>query len=113
MRSPKCLPLNVFVASVLLAISAAASAQTGRSEQTGQSEKPAQKNAGGEASVVLQSTITGNQEQPKVLYIVPWQGPGGADQLNTGLQPVLSDVFAPVDRREFQRELKYRQMTAE
>lgn len=107
MRSPKCLPLNVFVASVLLAISATASAQTS------QSEKPVKKKAGGEASVVLQSTITGNQEQPKVLYIVPWQGPGGADQLNTGLQPVVSDVFAPVDRREFQRELKYRQMTAE
>jgi hypothetical protein len=66
-----------------------------------------------EASVTLHSTITGNQEQPKVLYIVPWQGPGGADQLNTGLQPIVSDVFAPVDRREFQRELKYREMTAE
>jgi hypothetical protein len=66
-----------------------------------------------EANVTLHSTITGNQEQPKVLYIVPWQGPGGADQLNTGLQPIVSDVFAPVDRREFQRELKYREMTAE
>jgi hypothetical protein len=68
---------------------------------------------GGEAEVSLHSTITGNQEQPKVLYIVPWQGPGGADQLNTGLQPIVSDVFAPVDRREFQRELKYREMTIE
>ena len=66
-----------------------------------------------EASVTLHSTITGNQEQPKVLYIVPWQGPGGADQLNTGLQPIVSDVFAPVDRREFQRELKYREMSTE
>lgn len=65
-----------------------------------------------EASVELHSTITGNQEQPKVLYIVPWQGPAGVDQLNQGLQPIVSDVFAPVDRREFQRELKYREMTA-
>lgn len=61
-----------------------------------------------EANVVLHSTITGNQEQPKVLYIVPWQPPGGADKLNQPLQPMLSDVFAPVDRAEFQRELKYR-----
>lgn len=68
---------------------------------------------GGETNMSLHSTITGNQEQPKVLYIVPWQGPGGADQLNTGLQPIVSDVFAPVDRREFQRELKYREMTVE
>lgn len=67
----------------------------------------------GEANVELHSTITGNQEQPKVLYIVPWQGPAGVDQLNQGLQPIVSDVFAPVDRREFQRELKYRDMTTE
>ncbi len=68
---------------------------------------PAEKKT--EATVVLHSTITGNQEQPKVLYIVPWQPPGGADQLLQPIKPVLDDVFAPVDRAEFQRELKYRE----
>ena len=67
---------------------------------------PAEKKS--EATVVLHSTITGNQEQPKVLYIVPWQPPGSADQLMQPVKPVLDDVFAPVDRAEFQRELKYR-----
>lgn len=62
-----------------------------------------------EATVVLHSTITGNQEQPKVLYIVPWQPPGNADKLMQPVKPVLDDVFAPVDRAEFQRELKYRE----
>lgn len=71
----------------------------------------AQKN-GEEAKVVLHSTITGNQEQPKVLYIVPWQPPGGADKLSQPMQPMLNDVFAPVDRAEFQRELKYRAESA-
>ena len=66
-----------------------------------------------EANVVLHSTITGNQEQPKVLYIVPWQPPGGADRLSQSLQPMLDDVFAPVDRAEFQRELKYRAENAQ
>ena len=61
-----------------------------------------------EANVSLHSTITGNQEQPKVLYIVPWQPPGNADRLAQPVQPLLDDVFAPVDRAEFQRELKYR-----
>lgn len=65
-----------------------------------------------EASVVLQSTITGNQEQPKVLYIVPWQPPGGVDQLQQPVQSLLGDVFAPTDRAEFQRELKYRAAAA-
>lgn len=61
-----------------------------------------------EANVVLHSTITGNQEQPKVLYIVPWQPPGGVDQLQQPVQSLLNDVFAPVDRAEFRRELEYR-----
>jgi hypothetical protein len=65
-----------------------------------------------EANVVLHSTITGNQEQPKVLYIVPWQQPGGADHMAQPMQPLISDVFAPVDRQEFQRELKYREASA-
>lgn len=62
-----------------------------------------------EATVTLHSTITGNQEQPKVLYIVPWQPPGGADRLMQPAKPVLDDVFAPVDRAEFNRELKFRE----
>lgn len=63
---------------------------------------------GSDASVTLHSTITGNQEQPKVLYIVPWQPPGGVDQLQQPVQSLLGDVFAPTDRAEFRRELKYR-----
>ncbi len=62
-----------------------------------------------EANVVLHSTITGNQEQPKVLYIVPWQPPGSADKLMQPIKPMLDDVFAPVDRAEFNRELKLRE----
>jgi len=65
-----------------------------------------------EATVTLHSTITGNQEQPKVLYIVPWQPPGSADRLMQPAQPVLDDVFAPIDRAEFNRELKFRENAA-
>jgi len=72
------------------------------------STQAAPANTNAEANVVLHSTITGNQEQPKVLYIVPWQPPGGVDQLQQPVQSLLNDVFAPVDRAEFQRELKYR-----
>lgn len=61
-----------------------------------------------EARVQLQSTVTGNQEQPKVLYIVPWQGPGGADHLRQDLQPIVDDILISVDRDEFRRELEYR-----
>lgn len=66
-----------------------------------------------EANIVLHSTITGNQEQPKVLYIVPWQPPGGVDRLQQPVQSLLNDVFASVDRGEFRRELRYREAAAQ
>ena len=66
-----------------------------------------------EAVITLRSTVVGNQEQPKVLYIVPWQQPGGPDDLYRPLQSLVSDVFEPLDREEFRRELRYRQMMAE
>lgn len=60
--------------------------------------------------VVLSDTVTGNQEQPKVLYIVPWQ----AAEDNTLLQQPLatklhSEVFEHVERDQHRRELRYLQ----
>ena len=63
-----------------------------------------------EAVVVLRSTVKGNQEQPKVLYIVPWQQPEGPDSLYQPLESLVNDVFNPVERVEFTRELRYRKM---
>lgn len=62
-----------------------------------------------EAVVVLRSKVTGNQEQPKVLYIVPWQQPDGPGSLYRPLQSLVDEVFEPVERREFVRELNYRE----
>lgn len=59
--------------------------------------------------ITLESTVTGNQEQPKVLYIVPWQAPEGPELLRQNLQPDISDLFQPVNRDEFVRQLNYRQ----
>jgi len=66
-----------------------------------------------EARVELRSTVTGNQEQPKVLYIVPWQQ---AETIELGYQPLQSltdDAFEEVERNEFLRELDYRRMLNE
>ena len=66
-----------------------------------------------EAVVVLQSTVTGNQEQPKVLYIVPWQHPDGPESLYRPMESLVDDVFKPLERVEFVRELNYREMLKE
>jgi len=63
-----------------------------------------------EAVVTLRSTVKGNQEQPKVMYIVPWQRPGDSSLEYQPMDNVASDLFTPVDRDEFIRELQYRDM---
>jgi hypothetical protein len=53
------------------------------------------------------SEVTGNQELPKVLYIVPWQKsePGGL--FGKPVNTLLDEVLAPIDRTEFMRRVDY------
>jgi hypothetical protein len=51
--------------------------------------------------------ITGNQELPKVLYIVPWQKSGPGDLMGQPVNTLLDEVLAPIDRSEFVREIDY------
>ncbi len=62
-----------------------------------------------EAVVVLRSTVKGNQEQPKVMYIVPWQRPGDNSLEYQPMESLVNELFTPVDRGEFVRELHYRE----
>ncbi len=55
----------------------------------------------------LESTFQGNREQPRVLYIVPWQQPGGPPELERPISGDIDQLFEPIDRASFQRELKY------
>jgi hypothetical protein len=51
--------------------------------------------------------ITGNQELPKVLYIVPWQKSDPGDLTGKPVNTLLDEVLAPVDRTEFLRQVGY------
>jgi hypothetical protein len=53
------------------------------------------------------SEITGNQELPKVLYIVPWQKSDPGDLMGRPVNTLLNEVLAPVDRSEFVRQVDY------
>lgn len=53
--------------------------------------------------------ITGNQELPKVLYIVPWQKADHGDLTGRPVNTLLDEVLAPVDREEFIRTVDYYQ----
>lgn len=51
--------------------------------------------------------ITGNQELPKVLYIVPWQKSDPGDLMGRPVNTLLDEVLAPIDRGEFVRQIAY------
>ena len=51
--------------------------------------------------------ITGNQELPKVLYIVPWQKSDPGDLMGRPVNTLLDEVLAPIDREEFVREVEF------
>jgi hypothetical protein len=51
--------------------------------------------------------ITGNQELPKVLYIVPWQKSDPGDLMGRPVNSLLDEVLAPLDREEFVRQVDY------
>lgn len=66
--------------------------------------------AQGEGVIELNDRVTGNQEQPQVLYIVPWQAPGDDTILSQPVQSQLnSDVFEHIERPEHEREVQYLQ----
>ena len=56
----------------------------------------------------LSDTIVGNQEQPKVLYIVPWKAAEDTTILYLPLEPkAMENLFGHVERIEHQRQVKY------
>ena len=51
--------------------------------------------------------ITGNQELPKVLYIVPWKKSDPGELMGKPVNTLLDEVLAPIDRSEFMRQVDY------
>lgn len=51
--------------------------------------------------------ITGNQELPKVLYIVPWKKSDPGNLMGKPVNTLLDEVLTPIDRSEFIRQVDY------
>ncbi len=59
-------------------------------------------------SIELEATeITGNQELPTVMVIVPWQKAEPGDIVGKPVNTLLDEVLAPIDREEFVRRVDY------
>jgi hypothetical protein len=53
------------------------------------------------------TSITGNQELPKVLTIVPWKRSDLGDLIGRPVNTLLDEVLAPIDPEVFERQLSY------
>ncbi|MFO7604666.1 MAG: hypothetical protein R6X06_12775 [Gammaproteobacteria bacterium] len=53
------------------------------------------------------TAIIGNQELPKVLYIVPWKKASLPDLGAPPLQSLIADALSPLERDEFRRQVQY------
>jgi hypothetical protein len=58
------------------------------------------------AVINLQETIRGNQEQPKVLTIVPWQPPKTKQALPSPIVERINKTFVPLQRDELKRQIQ-------
>jgi hypothetical protein len=58
--------------------------------------------------VIMEATITGSREQPKVISIVPWQDPPGEADMYEDVRSVIADeIMQPLDREVFIRQSNY------
>ncbi|MDP9091094.1 MAG: hypothetical protein M3O26_20460 [Pseudomonadota bacterium] len=53
------------------------------------------------------ATVTGDREQPKVMYIVPWKKSDIGNLAGKPMNSLVDEILAPVDRDVFKREVVY------
>lgn len=53
------------------------------------------------------TSITGNQELPRVMYVVPWKKADLGDLSGKPARSLIDEILAPVDRDVFRREVGY------
>ena len=63
-------------------------------------------NAQQPAVIKLQETFRGNQEQPKVLTIVPWQSPKTKQALPSPIVERINKQFMPLQRDELKLQIE-------
>ncbi|WP_434940479.1 hypothetical protein ACRWQN_08750 [Shewanella sp. HL-SH8] len=70
--------------------------------------EPTQKTTAARAnkSVLIESRVTGSQEQPKVLYIMPWQGITNPISVDNNDMKFALPQFKPIHPKVFQQQIR-------
>ena len=56
------------------------------------------------------TSIIGNKELPKMLYIVPWKSAELPDMNAPPIESLIDEALSTVDRDSFQRKIRYYQI---
>lgn len=56
------------------------------------------------------TAIIGNQELPKMLYIVPWKASELPELVEPPLGSLIDEALMPVERNVFQRQLEFHEL---
>ena len=56
------------------------------------------------------TSITGNKELPKMLYIVPWKTAELPDMNVPPIESLIDEALSPIDRDSFKRKIRYYQI---
>ena len=94
---------------VALSAGHAHAAEPGASQEVAAQQVSATQQAPAAQGVIRldETVISGNQELPKVLYILPWREPGGLPDLELQTDFTEMDVFRKLYPPAYRRELSY------
>lgn len=89
-----------------IAVEALAVGETEKNQPVAENEKPVAEISAGVIKLD-ETVISGNQELPKVLYILPWREPQGLPDIEIQAEFTEAEVFRRLYPPAYRRELQY------
>ena len=66
----------------------------------------AKKHSAKKAPLVIKSQVKGSQEQPNVIYIMPWQGIENPIRIEGNTQKIVLPHFKPINPKTFKKQAR-------
>jgi hypothetical protein len=57
-------------------------------------------------AVFIESQVKGSQEQPNVIYVMPWRGIEHPVEINANQQHIVLPKFSPINPKVFRKQVK-------
>lgn len=101
------LKLNLSVGKAILMVSLVVISSISAAEETPTATpKQATTVKKQQQQVTIESKVTGSQEQPKVLYIMPWQGVSNPIVVQDNEAKIILPDFKPINPKVFKQQVR-------